>query len=537
LARPHPQLERLGWVLLSIWLLAQVWMPAWFPSQDGPLHVYIASLMRGLEGEQAELLGRYFAFNEQIEPNIAAHYLLAQMLGFLAPQDVEKLLVSIYVVLMLSGARYAVRAIEPRASFVGLLFLPFALGYFVHKGFYNYCLGTALFLWGLGFWWRHCQERRVLSYVLLALLVGLTTITHLFAVMMLALVIGLARFGRMLIEVRAQRLAALRSFALDGACTVLAFAPGILAVLDFFSRYALTDVGSAPRGRMYLAQQLLTGLPLYSFHDQEYLVALPLLLLVAVLAGYRIWLLVRARQLQPADALLVPLVTLVVLYFANDLTTRDVPVWKRMLPFINFVGLLWLAARPWGPRAARGILAVALLTAIGGGLLRFQSYAQIDELTGEYLASAEHIHAGETFLAIHLHRPEYESRQVLSSVDWVDPYRHVSARVALLRNAVDLRASIISRECYGYFPIVYRWDYDPYRLLGLLLESVPPPIRLADYANSGEWIDKVLVWRPADNPGENGPATTALEGELDSRYEQIWSSTRRSRLELFEHRD
>ncbi len=512
-------------------------MPAWFPSQDGPLHVYIASLMRVLESEQTELLGRYFAFNQEIEPNIAAHYLLEQMLAFLAPQDVEKLLVSLYVILILGGARYAVWAIEPRASFVGLLFLPFTLGYFVHKGFYNYCLGTALFLWGLGFWWRHCQQRRLIPYLLFALLIGLTTITHLFAVMMLALVIGLARFGRMLIEARPQGLAALRSFALDGTWTLLAFLPGIIAALDFFSRYALTDVGSAPRGRLYLAQQLLTALPLHSFHDQEYLVALPLLLLVAVLASYRTWLFLRSRQLQTADALLLPLLVLLVLYFSNDLTTRDVPVWKRMLPFIHFVGLLWLAARPWGARAARSILAIALVTAIGSGLLRFQSYSQIDQLTGEYLACAEQVHAGETLLAVHLHRPEYESRQRLSSIDWVDPYRHMSARIALMRNAVDLRASIISRECYGYFPIVYRRDHDPYRLLGPFLESVPPPIRLADYASSGEWIDKVLVWGPAEDSSNNSPATTQLKDELNSHYELVWSSTRRSKLELYKRRD
>lgn len=490
--------ERTGFLALLGLMILPLWLFTYFPSTDGPVHLNIATIIRDYDDPASTRLRAFFQFNENIEPNIVAHHLIAWLSRVTGILTAEKIFLSLWVLLFCLAGRAMVLAVNPSGGAVSYLLLPTVFSYFAHDGYYNFILGMALCFLGIGLWYTR-RARLTAGWLAILAFVGIVTVcTHLFSFLMLIFVIGVVTtfdYARKAWEAR--KTGELHDVALAyvgrASILVLTFLPGIWIVASFVLRHGVTDAVAHEQDKLNLLKHLLTLSYLYSFDPIEILFFGPL---VALLAGLAVRLLIqRARQsrLMPADAFLLVLVCLVGVYFFVPLTTKEVAISQRFLGYITAILIVWLASielpRRWRTGLAAGVAALVLaITAYRGW-----KYELYNGLIDVYVSASDHVEPHSTVLALHY----WKQREPLAGrqITWrTDPFRHAASYIAMRTGGIDLRSSMMAQSVYGYFPVIYRPALDPYAVMGDV-ESNPPEIDLLGFEErTGERVDYVLIW-------------------------------------------
>jgi hypothetical protein len=161
-----------------------------FPSQDGPVHLYYADVLRGILTHSAPY-AQYFELKSWLTPYALEYYSLMALETVFPLEVSEKLLLCGYILLFGLGFRYLVESVAERGSPWILAGIPFSMHMLVYMGFLNYSFAVALLLILCGLWIRysgHLTKGRVA--LLLAGLV-LTLLTHPIPVAVFLLFIGL----------------------------------------------------------------------------------------------------------------------------------------------------------------------------------------------------------------------------------------------------------------------------------------------------------------------------------------------------------
>ena len=188
--------------LLGIYLVPIWWFP-YFPSQDGPGHLYNAYLLSGWSNSSFPIDRSFFAFNPAPVPNWLGSVLLALLIKITTPLRAEKLALTLYVVFLPVAMRYGARSVRSDARYLYFLAFAFVYNWFFHLGMLNFCISLAWYLLFIGYWIRnrdHLHARQM--FVLLAITVpfyfsnGLSYYMALGAVGVLSVAYGLREFDR-----------------------------------------------------------------------------------------------------------------------------------------------------------------------------------------------------------------------------------------------------------------------------------------------------------------------------------------------------
>ena len=144
-------------VLLSAYCVWVLTLPL-FPSLDGSLHLYYASVLGSLLSGSKEFVSYYFI--RHILPPYALHYYFliatAHIFGYVVA---DKLLVCLIFITTAFGFRYLARLLGPSGDLMSLFIIALLLNWPLGMGFYNYCLAIGMALWALGFWFRAVKQR------------------------------------------------------------------------------------------------------------------------------------------------------------------------------------------------------------------------------------------------------------------------------------------------------------------------------------------------------------------------------------------
>src|ERR1700722_20347476 len=155
--------------------MAVPWTATHFVTQDGPSHLYGATIARDLLIHRgSSVYAPVYRIQPAIVPNWTSTLALAATESIVGPDLANQLLVSALMLIGFLGFSYAVRAWTPVANFL-------IQSWFLGVGFYNFYLGMALLLFVVGYYIRHAgrlDTRRAI--VLAAWLLGVF-FTHLFA--------------------------------------------------------------------------------------------------------------------------------------------------------------------------------------------------------------------------------------------------------------------------------------------------------------------------------------------------------------------
>ena len=163
--------------LLTLIYVLPVWLITYFPSQDGPCHLYNAFILNHYN-DPNYTFKQFYDIRYSLIPNWTSHALLALFLQFTTPLGAEKLLLTGYIILMATALLYLTTAVQKDAKPLAFLGFPFIYNGLFVMGFYNYVLGIGLMLISIGYWWRNVQDSGRKTILILGILMLLLYFTH-----------------------------------------------------------------------------------------------------------------------------------------------------------------------------------------------------------------------------------------------------------------------------------------------------------------------------------------------------------------------
>jgi hypothetical protein len=146
-----------GFCFLTVVLLnlIPVFSHHFFPTLDGPAHLYNANLINHMLVHTD--FESFFRFNSEPVPNWTGHILLCFFKWFLPGYLAEKMLLITYFVGISYAFRRLVKSFNPEYIILSYLIFPFTYNALLSFGFYNFSLGIIGLFLILSFWIRNHQ--------------------------------------------------------------------------------------------------------------------------------------------------------------------------------------------------------------------------------------------------------------------------------------------------------------------------------------------------------------------------------------------
>ncbi len=160
--------------------LAQVWIPGYYLTGDGPCHLYNAGILHDIwGGRHTTFYSAFYRVMYDPNPNWFSHILLSLPMYFVSGIVAEKLMLSVYIALLVGGFYMLMKKVRNEPSFWMLvIFLP-VFNHTLAKGFYNFTLATAFFTWLVLSWLWFLEKRSNRNAIIFFCFAGLTFFTQL----------------------------------------------------------------------------------------------------------------------------------------------------------------------------------------------------------------------------------------------------------------------------------------------------------------------------------------------------------------------
>ncbi|MES1244690.1 MAG: hypothetical protein ABUT39_23990 [Acidobacteriota bacterium] len=460
--------RRLFWGLVAL-LLIPVWSVGYFPTTDGPSHVYNAWILRQYGNVQEyPLFQQYYEIDWRPIPNWLSHAALALLMFPFDPRTAEKLLVSGYVVLLAGAARFLAGSVDlekrPEKRWLAWLALPLIYNQLLHLGFYGFCLSVGLCLLAVGTWWRHRDRPGPGLAVKLNLLLLLCWFSHI-----VSLVLALASIGVLwLVTLRG------RPFKRH-LLHVLILAPQVVLPLWFVQAQGgvTTPAGPGSRG---LWLSLLGLRVLYRFGREQVWIGIAVAVLFLVLAALT---LVGRKTWREEDGFLIAALLAVVLYFVSPEGIAGGLLMKSRLSLYPWLLLIpWLAPR-LGDRGRTAVLAAIGIVTVFQITMLVHWYRLLQPEIREFLAAAEPIEPDSRVLPLVF-------RRNAASLP-VDVLGHALGWVDAEKGLVDWGNY---EAMTGHFPVRFRPETGLSDIYAL--EAHPGELNIRAYKSR---TDYVFTWR------------------------------------------
>lgn len=185
-------LERYIYMLVLLLNLIPLLVVQFFPTVDGPAHLYNANIINSLLFENHSNINTFFSFNAEPVPNWTGHAILAFFSLFLPSFLAEKALLLIYMIGLPLAFRGLIRTVAPERIWWSYFIFPFTYSLVFFFGFYNFSFSLIFLLLTLNFWIK--QEHYSFSFKFLMslfFLIAATYFSHIFVFGILLFLLGL----------------------------------------------------------------------------------------------------------------------------------------------------------------------------------------------------------------------------------------------------------------------------------------------------------------------------------------------------------
>ncbi len=355
--RPERIAFRLLWAFFALLLLYLVWGLPYFPTQDGPSHLYNAWVMTAIGDPAYPLVTGAYGVDRKLFPNWAGQAILSTLIRVTSPAIAEKTLFSLLVLGIPAATLVLARTVgrgrgEGEPPWWSLLGFFFALNHPLHKGFENHGLGLIVYIFILAWWWRNRRPGwTVFRVAILNILLAAAYFCHIvpFLVSLLS-VAALEIFSGHSRAVRIRFLAGLTP-------------AGLLLVyyLFAFREPAAINWPGADELRMKTLYLLKSGMLMGFSRREGWYIALSLLLGLGVIRE------LTARPASPKENRLLPLLSagLIVLYLVTpDQIGRGRYLNMRLALYPLFPLLAWLSPPKQPPLKIILIVLIALFNLV-----------------------------------------------------------------------------------------------------------------------------------------------------------------------------
>lgn len=474
----------------------------WFPTLDGPTHLYnariIVSLLSGDPGAT-----RFFALDPFPEPNWLGHAIMAAVMCLSSAQAAEKTVMLLYVVGLPLSFRFAARRLGATNALGQLLVFPFIYGFTFRIGFLNFSLGLPLLLISIGVGIRamNAPSRRTF-YPLAGLLLALY-FAHLTCFLMAVLALVTLAYPKAWATSHEGGITWLAAYWRRAKPLLLAALPGLALCMAFFVVHQdpRTDLKRLPMAD--LLTDLVTGRPFVALSDGEapgarlITWAMMALTMVAILTGHR-----SAAQRAGDNWALVPFgLSLAAYLLVPDQMATGGFITVRLLLFVYLFWAIWLALQP-----ARHWLSNALLLVLSCAQL-FQLRIHYDHTKGLNDELAD-------LLAIGHGVPKDAALIPLNySGNWM--HSNFPCYLGAI-NSANVLDNFGART--AHMPVRWRGGSDPGDAVGTFATSDRPCVRL----NAGigaSLVNEVLTWKL--NEAVTDSCADDVRSQLGAGFEQV----------------
>ncbi|MNJ88816.1 hypothetical protein D3C87_63730 [compost metagenome] len=170
--------EKILFFLVILLNLIPVLNHRFFPTLDGPAHLYNATLINHMLFNSD--FDAFLQFNPEAVPNWTGHLLLCFFKGFLPGYLAEKFLFIAYFVGLAYAFRNLIKSFNPGYMGLSYLIFPLTYNFLFSLGFYNFSLGLIGLLLILAFWVKNQEiiARSPKKMILFGILLLLTYFSH-----------------------------------------------------------------------------------------------------------------------------------------------------------------------------------------------------------------------------------------------------------------------------------------------------------------------------------------------------------------------
>ena len=155
-----------------------IWVLPYFPTQDGPSHIYNLAILNDLVHD-GKVWSKYYTMNFRLVPNLGFHMIAFPLLQIWSPMVTEKIFITIYIILLGSGYLYFLHSFEkplfPFAYFV----LPAIFNFTLLMGFYSYIIAIPIYMVGLAIQWRIRNSNTITRFLIINIFGVLLFLFHL----------------------------------------------------------------------------------------------------------------------------------------------------------------------------------------------------------------------------------------------------------------------------------------------------------------------------------------------------------------------
>jgi len=191
------KIEFVFFLLITLLNILPIVSFKFFPTLDGPAHLYNSNLINHLLFSDNSQLNMFFMFNHEPVPNWSGHIILSLFNLFLPAFLAEKFLLLLYMIGLPFAFRVLIKTISPDNYFFSYLIFPFTYPFLLILGFYNTCIAIVLLLVTLTCWIKFEENlTSVKNIIILFILFIATYFSHLFIFGILLIIICLHIFTK-----------------------------------------------------------------------------------------------------------------------------------------------------------------------------------------------------------------------------------------------------------------------------------------------------------------------------------------------------
>lgn len=510
------------WLLILVYLVP-VWSFVFFPTLDGPAHLYNANILYQY-GVDASYLSQFYTLNPSPEPNWIGHFILTFFTPVFPVSVCEKLILSIYIVLLPLSFRLLAKTINPHGKYTEYLVFPFIYCFTFYLGFYNFSLGICFFFFSLAYWIRNENRLGWLNVLLMSGLLTLVYFSHVFVFALLCITAGIYLTWNFLFDsVKAKQLY-LSSYFKKAGLLLLAAAPGIVLTLNYLSVHATREEGQfIPAGELFKWLKEIRPLVTFNFEiESPFLFKLYYVFIFLILGLWAVKFLGIKSQRANEGVLLLPgkpvsvinrqdvwllvaAVVLVLYFILPDTMTNGGYVSVRVCLFFFFMLLAWFASQRISKWIAFPLVLVALWTTYG----RVKYYMEVSRSLS---ADATEVFSVE---------PSIEKNKTLLPLNYSDNWMqgHFSNYLGTVKPLVIMENYEANNK---YFPVLWKENMSPYdNMPGFWYR--PPCFEPWKYEErTKKPVDYVFTW--CYRPELDDSCSAATMKKIDSLYTKIFTS-------------
>ncbi|MDX1940717.1 MAG: hypothetical protein SFU99_09210 [Saprospiraceae bacterium] len=503
------------WILLIASLLP-LWVNPYFLTGDGPCHLYNAKVWWDIiHRHEYNFFNHYLYLNPNLEPNYSTHFFMGLLMQIMPAVFAEKILLTIYIILFAVGLRFAIRQIEPKSEWVAILGFPMIYHHVFQMGFYNFSLSLALAFWIIGAWLKWQNTWTDAQKLWFALLNLLCFFTH-----PVGLLIGISSVGLLfLTENTGLLLSDFKKFIRKAGTLILSLLPTLILIVAYLYRKpGATIEGKEPFAQLIKEFSGFTSL--IALSSKEVALAQGMAILLGILFLASLVLRLQNLLLRKSDIFFLIFLFWVLFYFfapAGFAGAGVLAIRLQIIPFLML--LLWLGSIEWNNILKWGGIGIGAFIALALLTIRMPIYNKLSNAIEDMMSLEPYLEDKKTVLNL-----TYSLNGKTPEGEWI------ADRIWLFLHAADYIATKKAvvmlpnyEACTYNFPLIWRWDREPFSQIGNL-EAIPPKANFLDYPQrTNGQVDYVLVWF-LDSEWQDHPDTQNITNQLSQGYELVKTS-------------